>query len=141
MLAGTEVPITCSLAYAPPEVVHLIQDGEQKMVADKSTDMWALGVIAFEMLTKSRVFSTATSSPEQAMRQLCGLDPLPWEDGAEGAEEKLQMLKGLRPAVLRCLARDPKARPTASGVQRLLGDVFEVSAGISQFDVVAQPAI
>jgi serine/threonine protein kinase len=130
----------CSLAYSPPEVVHLVQNGDSKMTAEKAVDMWALGVIAFELLTKTRVFPSSTSQ-DQAMRILCGLEPLPWEEGAEGAEEKLQMLKGLKNPVLKCLARDPEARPTADGVQRLLGDLFEVSAGISQFEVVAQPAI
>lgn len=141
MHAGSDVPIMCSLAYASPEVVQRIQDGEHKIVADKSTDMWALGVIAFELLTKTRIFDQFSTSKEQATGQLCGLEPLPWEEGAEGSEEKLRMLKGLRTAVLKCLDRDPQSRPTADGVHGLLSDLFEVSAGISQFDVVAQPAI
>lgn len=131
----------CNLAYAPPEVVHLVQDGEQKIVAERSADIWALGVIAFELLTQSRLFDPYLISKEQAMYQLCGFEPLPWEEGAEGAEEKLQMLKGLKTAVLKCLNRDPKARPHASGVQALLSDLFEVSAGLSQFESAAQPAI
>lgn len=131
----------CSLAYAPPEVVQRIQDGERKVTADKSADMWALGVIAFELLTGTRIFSPSSTSKDQAVRMLCGLEPLPWEDGAEGNEDKLRMLKGLRAPVMRCLDRDPEARPTANGVQKLLGDLFEVSAGVSQFDEVAQPAI
>lgn len=141
MHAGADVPIMCSLAYAPPEVVQRIQDGEHKIKADKSADLWALGVIAFELLTGTRVFSPDSTCEEQAVSMLCGLEPLPWEEGAVGSEESLRMLKGLRGMVLRCLDRDPNARPTADGVQRLLTDLFEASAGISQFDAVAQPAI
>ena len=56
--------------------------------------MWSLGVVAFELLTNERVFPEGMP-PEQIRAALAGQTLLPWEEGAPGAEEKKQKLRGL----------------------------------------------
>lgn len=114
--SGTSVPITFSPSYAPPEVAVALERGDRNIVADAAADMWALGVMAFELLTSEPVFQPLVSTRETIWGQLCGRQALPWEDGASGHEEKLLLLRGLKRAVLQCLHRQPEERPTAEQV-------------------------
>ena len=85
-------------------------------VADPATDMWALGVMAFELLTGAPVFSRFVYTKEGILAQLCGREPLPWEEGAPGQADKLTQLQVLKRAILQCLQRRPELRPTAQEV-------------------------
>jgi serine/threonine protein kinase len=138
--AGAEVQIVWSLAYTPPEIVEAVEGGQRRMAADTATDVWALGAIAFELLTKSRIFPPYSMTREDAFEQLLGRELLPWEAGAPGAEAKVKALRGLKKVVLGCLDRDPAKRPTAAGVLATMHELFELSES-SVFDTAAQPAI
>lgn len=48
---GDSARAAFTLPYAPPEAVALHAEGEAAAVADPAADAWALGVIAFELLT------------------------------------------------------------------------------------------
>eukprot|EP00892_Ulva_mutabilis_P005565 jgi/Ulvmu1/3380/UM158_0003.1 len=78
--------------------------------------MWALGLMAFELLTGERVFPPIVSTRESIWAKLCGREVLPWEGGAPRQAEKLVQLRGLKQAVLQCLQRHPSDRPTAEQV-------------------------
>ena len=95
-------------------------------VAD-SLDVWSLGIVAVELLTRARVFPRHVSI-EEVERQLLEGAPLPWEDAAT-RPELAAALKGLKRSVLACLARDPAARPTALELHGQWCGLFEQTTG------------
>lgn len=114
-----------SLAYTAPEVLASIGlSNPPSAPASTEADMWALGIVAFELLTNERVFAPGT--PTEAIRAaICGQVPLPWEDGAAGAEERREKLRGLRRLVMPCLSRDPAQRPSAATVLHSWHNMFD----------------
>lgn len=120
--AGGECPLLFSLHYAPPEVIVAASSGHRTTVGDPKVDIWALGVIAFELLTGMRAF------PPQADRSdvlpyMAGSKHLPWE--APDKVFVLRKLGVLRRTVLACLARNPQDRPTSTAVLRAWNGLFE----------------
>jgi serine/threonine protein kinase len=101
-----------SIGYAAPETVHALEAGERTVAVSPAVDMWALGVIAFELLTGAPTFAYGESR-EGALAKLAGRTALPWEAGAEGRDAKLTKLRRLKGTILACLDRDPAARPSA----------------------------
>jgi hypothetical protein len=73
--------------------------------------MWALGVIAYELLTGQRTFPFGTTK-EQVFDQISGRSLLPWEDPG-GHAQRVAALRGLRRSIMLCLSRDSAARPSA----------------------------
>ena len=61
------------------------------VVADAAVVVWALGIIAFELLTKTRVFVPFETGAAEVIDQLSGNKPLPWEGDRRG--ELLPKLK------------------------------------------------
>jgi serine/threonine protein kinase len=45
-----------SLDFAAPEVVRALEAGKTQMKVEPSQDVWALGMVAYELLTRSRAF-------------------------------------------------------------------------------------
>ena len=127
MHAGDNVPLTFSPMYAPPEVAEAAESGDRTIVADAAADMWALGVMAFELLTDQPVFHPISATRELIWAQLCGREALPWEDGAVGQREKLKQLHVLKRAVLQCLQRKAHDRPTADKVLLHWRSLFEAA--------------
>jgi serine/threonine protein kinase len=116
--------MSLSPGYAPPEIVHAFRAGQRSVHTDASTDMWALGVIAFEMLTKQRLFGKLASADDMMARTI-GTAPLPWEDSAPEAQAKLRDLRGLKRAVLQCLDRNPAARPSSVQLLQSWNHMFD----------------
>lgn len=121
--AGSSVGLSFSLLYAPPEVIHAVERKERQVIADPAIDMWAIGVIAFELLTRARVFPARLTRSE-VRDQIAGRAPLPWED-PEHRMEGLKQLRILKRTVLACLSRDPKGRPTADRLLRSWNRLFD----------------
>ena len=111
-----------SIGYAAPELIHALEAGERSVVADPSMDMWALGVIAYELLTCTSVFPYGESK-QGAMDQLAGRKQLPWETSDK--DEKLSRLRRLKGTVLQLLHRDPAQRPTAKQVVNSWNHFFD----------------
>jgi serine/threonine protein kinase len=126
--AGDAAQLVLSLAYAAPEVVLAHEAGARTVVASQATDIWAIGVMAFELLTTRRAFLLTDSTPE-ICDKLCGRAPLPWEPGG-GAEQALPKLGVLRKSVLRCLSRDTAARPSAAELAAAWHGVFDLPFGV-----------
>lgn len=104
----------CTPVYAPPEVMEAVR-ADSDIVADASHDVWALGVIAYEAITRTR----AIKSMETALACACGSETYPWE-ADEGALPQRWKASRLRAIVGPCLARDARARPMAKQVCTLV---------------------
>ena len=59
--AGEVAPLSLTMAYAAPETVEAYVRGEKTVVADSAVDVWAVGVMAFELYTHRRVLNTGTA--------------------------------------------------------------------------------
>jgi serine/threonine protein kinase len=129
-----------SLKYAAPEVVAACEADAHSIVATSAVDVWALGVIAFEMLTRCHAFSYPFS---QSLRDvfdcLMGRALLPWEAAAPGGTERAAQMGLLRRTVLACLARDPAARPSTRDVLASWISLLERTTGesVQEFGVGA----
>ena len=54
--AGITARLTLSLKYAAPETIAALEAGCHTIHVDAAVDIWAIGVIAFELLTGERAF-------------------------------------------------------------------------------------
>jgi serine/threonine protein kinase len=62
---GEPAPISYSLRYTPPEVVRALTQKARTIVPDPAMDAWALGVMAYEVLTGAPVFNILVEGPQQ----------------------------------------------------------------------------
>lgn len=100
-------------SYMSPEQAQGLRD------VDGRTDVWALGVIVYEMLTKRRPF-VADTYPILLMR-IVGGEPVPLADWRADVPEELDAL------VMRCLAKQVGER---------VASMRELDSALSAFDRV-----
>lgn len=53
---GTHAPLAFTATYCPPEVIHAAEGGRKSIMATPAMDVWALGVMSFELLTGAPAF-------------------------------------------------------------------------------------
>ena len=102
--AGITAPLTLSLKYAAPETIAALEAGCRTIHVDAAVDIWAIGVIAFELLTGERVFPVRAGESQEACDErvkagIAGRLPLPWEPNSEGKDERLLKMRGLKRTV------------------------------------------
>lgn len=119
-LAGEPAPLAFSLLYTPPEVAHAYAAQEPSIVASTAADMWAIGVIAYEMLTGAPAWP-ASATREAIIASLLGEAPLPWEAASEATTRKLLRMRG---PILECLSRDPEQRPSVEQLAAVMYSIF-----------------
>lgn len=128
--AGSVASLKYSLKYAAPEVVYALEAGDIAIIVDAAVDIWAIGVVAFELLTGERAFPNCglsfADSNQAARDAISGRMLLPWERSDDITMAQLEKLRVLRPTVLQCLARDPTQRPTADSLVGLWDRTFDL---------------
>ena len=108
-IGAVEKPVF-TLRYAAPESVLSMQQ-KATVTAHPSQDVWAIGVIAFEMMSGEPLFPLGSTS-EQVQQILLGKLPFPHEDNPN-VWRKVGKLKEL---VHRMRSRDASQRPSAAEV-------------------------
>eukprot|EP00892_Ulva_mutabilis_P002494 jgi/Ulvmu1/12245/UM086_0036.1 len=121
---GTFPPLVDGLRYCPPEDVSAVEQGQVATKATAAADVWALGIIAFETLTKTTVFPGGTTE-KQIRDRVTGRLPLPWEDGDSASRELVRALRGFRRSVMLCLERNPARRPRSTEVVNMWQALFD----------------
>lgn len=123
-------PLAFSLTYTSPETVTALEAGQATVHVQASVDIWALGVIAFELLSGERAFPQPVFPSEETKQAIqdaiAGRSPLPWEGESVDATERLAKLRGMRRSVLACLNRDPEQRPDAAHLLHTWDHAFDL---------------
>jgi serine/threonine protein kinase len=121
-LAGVEAPLSFTISYAAPEVVAAYEAGARTHIVHPAADIWALGLIAFEMLTGEPAFPPLASMAD-IMGRISGREAMLWEGPRR--PELLHKLRVFKANVLDCLQRDPTLRPPMTAVVRGWEHVFQ----------------
>ncbi|KAK9818214.1 hypothetical protein WJX72_008948 [[Myrmecia] bisecta] len=134
--AGDSVPLRLSLRTAPPEVLAAAAQSATELVADSAADMWALGLIIFELFAGEPLFGSTDDliamqhTDEDVVGMLLGLQPLPWE--SQPAFFAAIPHAGMRRLVQSLLRRGPEERPDIKQVLR--------HPALREVEVSGQPA-
>ena len=103
---GADQSLSYTPLFAPPELGQIITTGQTHFVVSGAVDVWALGIMAWTLLTGSLPYV----SDEELVPKLLGHQLYPWEEKIDANTNfKLGILK---PAVLSMLNRDPEKRAT-----------------------------
>jgi serine/threonine protein kinase len=113
--AGKDADLSLTLSYGAPEVMASYEARQRTHVATAAADVWALGVIAFELLTGEPVFP-AMATQSEISSAILGRAEMPWEGPRRS--ELLRRLRVFKANVLECLERDPEKRPPIESVVR-----------------------
>jgi eukaryotic-like serine/threonine-protein kinase len=68
---GAPAPLSFTLAYAAPEVVHAFEMGAKSIESTPALDAWSLGVMAFELLTGLPAFRLVTDGRSKVCCSCC----------------------------------------------------------------------
>eukprot|EP00892_Ulva_mutabilis_P010008 jgi/Ulvmu1/737/UM010_0110.1 len=128
---GQPASIGYTLAYAAPEVITAKIAGVKRLVAEASVDAWALGVMAFELLTGAPAFNMFNMSLVEVWEQLQGVKLLPWE-GERFTPQARRQLGKLRGPVLAMLNRNPALRMTCREFWQALHEVFSAHSSTNE---------
>ena len=119
-IGAVEKPVF-TLRYAAPESVLSMQQ-KTTVTAHPSQDVWAIGVLAFEMMSGEPLFPLGSTS-EQVQQILLDKLPFPHEDNPN-VWRKVGKLKEL---VQRMLSRDASQRPSAAEVSARVDALAEMT--------------
>ena len=110
-------------------MVHAVTSGKQSVQASAAPDVWALGCIAWELLTGTPVF-TPDATPS-SMQEAFDSGTLPWQQPAS-REALVPRLRMLERTVLACLQTEPNKRPTSREVLGAWNGLFETLTGTTR---------
>lgn len=100
---------------------------QQEAAAAAAADMWALGVVACQLLAPAAtaVHAALQNDGPAAWDAACGRAAFPWEAGAPEHAACVAELRGAADVVLSCVARSPAERPSAPRLAVALQDVLK----------------
>jgi serine/threonine protein kinase len=124
MHAGKIARLTFSLAYSSPETLQLVDSKKCTAISCEAADMWAVGVISYELLTKGKAFPESEWSRDDIRSAALGMRAYPWESEV-GTFRDIPQLRVLTESVCACLARNPENRPSASQLVKDLNGLFD----------------
>ena len=67
---GTLIPLAFTLAYAAPELLAASDRSQDMVAAHPAVDCWAMGVVAFELLTGQQVLPVEGAAECRTVRQV-----------------------------------------------------------------------
>ncbi|KAL0035895.1 hypothetical protein WJX77_006910 [Trebouxia sp. C0004] len=105
---GMPSPLNITLTCAAPELVAADANGERVVHSSPATDMWALGVLAYEMFAGEALFQPKYSEQE-VVAMLLGYKPLPWEANPAMISQHVHS-PAAGHLIRHLLQRDPEAR-------------------------------
>ncbi|KAL0020940.1 hypothetical protein WJX79_002678 [Trebouxia sp. C0005] len=105
---GMPTPLNITLTCAAPELVAADANGEKVVHSSPATDMWALGVLAYEMFAGEALFHPRYSEQE-LVAMLLGYKPLPWEANPAMISQHVHSPAAGR-LIRHLLQRDPEVR-------------------------------
>jgi serine/threonine protein kinase len=114
--------------YAAPEVIAAYH-AQQQIRAQPSVDIWALGVVMFEVLTGTQIMQYCRTMDELA-DFASGKKAYPWESAPQAFFEN----SNTHAMVRECLRRNPALRPSASALKadvESMGTRGRVAAALS----------
>eukprot|EP00892_Ulva_mutabilis_P000483 jgi/Ulvmu1/10435/UM062_0032.1 len=121
---GSEASVVFTPSYAAPEIIRAAVEKRHSVKASAAMDAWALGVMAFELLTGHSVFDHQEPDMKRVYAQLLGEEPLPWE--GERLTAALRKSLGIfRTNVLRLLDRSPAKRMTMQQFANACDAIFD----------------
>lgn len=94
--AGSKVPVSFTLKYAAPETVQAFTRGREAVVADTAVDMFAFGIMCFELLTR-RPYYPKECSGQEVGEMLSGSRRLPHESMDDATARRLGVLRSCAP--------------------------------------------
>ena len=127
----SKVPMEMDVLRRAPEIQAAFDQKYEASVVDEATDIWALGLMGYELLTGRPAYKQGLQ--RTVRRMLVGKAPLPWEDhaGSPASSRHLadgQVADAVRAVVLSCLARDPASRPSASSFAASLEEILHLTS-------------
>lgn len=121
------------MAYSPPETLFALHAGAHTITSDTASDLWAIGVITYELVLGRPAFPAREWSRNELTRAALGELAYPWEErGCPGQFRHIPEARALSSALRACLNRDPSRRPTAAALQLRLNQLFDESATTSE---------
>lgn len=87
------MPISFTLRYAAPETVAAFQRGKSQCSADTAVDVFAFGIMCYELLTRAPYYLDGVNGQEVG-EMLAGNKQLPHETMSETNSKRLGVLRG-----------------------------------------------
>lgn len=132
--AGSKTVFRFTPAFTAPEVAAAYEGGEIAVKVAAASDVWALGLIAYELLTRKPAWPEDMSET-QIWGRLCTRGAaLPWElskEGGQGVAAGPQRSGTTQKAIdcaLQCLRRSASKRPSAAQLAAALQGVLDDEA-------------
>lgn len=104
--------------YSPPEVWATHRHEPSHAQVDPSVDIWAIGLITFEVLTGHHA-----SLPQQSAFEPTAAERSRYETALQSALDEVWLEPALKDVLTACLSQHPDQRPSAARLQGMWLDV------------------
>lgn len=116
------MPISFTLRYAAPETVAAFQQGKSTSKADTAVDVFAFGIMCYELLTRAPYYPGGVNGQEVG-EMLAGNKQLPHENMSDTSARRLGVLRGYALPTSRCRGQIERFRIAGSNFRRRNGTI------------------